>query len=483
VGAGDSLFAYVYIDPAAPPTEVMLQWNDGTWDHRAYWGANQIGWGLDNTEQRRYMGALPPAGSWQRLEVRASDVGLEGRTVNGMAFTLYGGKASWDHAGLRSNAIVETVTLRGLGNEVLREYQVTGGDAQGHWAWLKDNVYMGARLLASETPQGVRHYHLDHLGTPKVITDSAGNALAGTPYTNFPFGEETGGYPPYDSHTPPPDEKLRFAGQEKNFDYSGLGLYYMHARYYLPGSAKFLSVDPGRDWDPARPQSWNLYSYVRNNPVNDTDPDGRGVASTLADFYEKTAKTLNKVADALDGYVNDQGPLNPDLGLVAFSLASSARSGADMLQIGKESGDAVGRGANSIDLTKAVCHDVVRGGEIALAAASPVESTLRVAFATGSGKAAFYSGGPAARAAANASGGTTMEMTLGGKFIKSVTRGKNNWVSGQMSDTGSRYFARGAKGTANVYLRQPLRPKATWTRYEQPMLVKRGIPIVQHSVP
>jgi RHS repeat-associated protein len=277
VGQGDSLFAYVYLDPQTPPTEVMLQWNDGTWEHRAYWGANQIGFGTDGSTGRHYMGALPPAGSWQRLEVPASAVGLEGSTVNGMAFTLYNGKAAWDHAGLRSNALVETVTLRGLGNEVLREYQVRGGDATNHWTWMKDEVYAGGRLLASETPQGVRHYHLDHLGTPKVITDTSGNPLAGAPYTNFPFGEDTSFYAPADSHTPPPDEKLRFAGQERNFDYSGLNIYYMHARYYFPNNAKFLSIDPGKDIDPADPQSWNLYAYVRNNPVRDTDPDGRGV--------------------------------------------------------------------------------------------------------------------------------------------------------------------------------------------------------------
>jgi hypothetical protein len=77
----------------------MLQWNDGSWDHRAYWGANNIGWGTNGTNSRRFMGALPPAGQWVRLEVPASLVGLEGRVLNGMAFTLYGGRATWDHAG------------------------------------------------------------------------------------------------------------------------------------------------------------------------------------------------------------------------------------------------------------------------------------------------------------------------------------------------------------------------------------------------
>ncbi len=99
VAVGDTLFAYVYLDPANPPSEVMLQWNDGSWEHRAYWGTDLIGWGTDGTASRRYMGPLPAKGQWVRLAVPASQVGLEGRTLNGMAYSLYNGRATWDYAG------------------------------------------------------------------------------------------------------------------------------------------------------------------------------------------------------------------------------------------------------------------------------------------------------------------------------------------------------------------------------------------------
>jgi hypothetical protein len=102
INAGDTLYAYVFLDPANPPSEVMLQWNDGTWEHRAYWGANYLGWGTDGQNSRRYMGALPATGEWIRLEVPASLVGLEGRTITGMAFTLFNGQAEWDQAGKNS---------------------------------------------------------------------------------------------------------------------------------------------------------------------------------------------------------------------------------------------------------------------------------------------------------------------------------------------------------------------------------------------
>jgi hypothetical protein len=101
VNAGEKLIAYVYIDPANPPSEVMLQWcsNQEGWNHRAYWGANQIAWGTDGTTTLFNKGPLPVAGQWVRLEVPASQVGLEGKTLHGMAFTLFGGRANWDRAG------------------------------------------------------------------------------------------------------------------------------------------------------------------------------------------------------------------------------------------------------------------------------------------------------------------------------------------------------------------------------------------------
>ena len=69
VGAGDTLFAYVYLDPARPPREIMLQWFTGGWDHRAYWGDNVIPFGRDASTERVHMGPLPEAGKWVRLEV------------------------------------------------------------------------------------------------------------------------------------------------------------------------------------------------------------------------------------------------------------------------------------------------------------------------------------------------------------------------------------------------------------------------------
>jgi hypothetical protein len=105
VVVGDTLVAHVFIDPTNLPSQIMLQWNDGDWEQRAYWGASNLDFGTENTNSRRRIGALPPAGQWVRLEVPASQVGLEGKTITGMAFTLFDGRATWDRAGKSSQAL------------------------------------------------------------------------------------------------------------------------------------------------------------------------------------------------------------------------------------------------------------------------------------------------------------------------------------------------------------------------------------------
>src|SRR5439155_5115491 len=53
---------------------------------------------------RRYVGPLPALGQWVRLEVPASQVGLEGQTLVGMSFSMFDGRATWDYAGKSSQS-------------------------------------------------------------------------------------------------------------------------------------------------------------------------------------------------------------------------------------------------------------------------------------------------------------------------------------------------------------------------------------------
>ncbi len=101
VGAGDKLFAYVYLDVLDPPKEVMLQFNDGGWEHRVFWGEDKIPWGEPKTPAHVHAGPLPEAGKWVRLEVDAAKVNLKaGAMLNGWAFTQFDGTCYWDAAGI-----------------------------------------------------------------------------------------------------------------------------------------------------------------------------------------------------------------------------------------------------------------------------------------------------------------------------------------------------------------------------------------------
>jgi len=113
VAVGDTLYTYVYLDPANPPTSIAIGWRTGrSWEQRAYWGV-PAPWGTQGTVSMRNMGALPATGQWVRLEVPASLVGLEGRSVDGMVFAELDGRATWDQTGKFQAASAPTFTISG----------------------------------------------------------------------------------------------------------------------------------------------------------------------------------------------------------------------------------------------------------------------------------------------------------------------------------------------------------------------------------
>lgn len=100
VGSNDTLYAYAFIDTADPPAEIMLQFNDGEWDHRAFWGTDKIMFGSANSPSRRRLGDLPQPGKWIRLEVPAGAVGLGRGKIGGLSFDQFGGTVTWDKSGI-----------------------------------------------------------------------------------------------------------------------------------------------------------------------------------------------------------------------------------------------------------------------------------------------------------------------------------------------------------------------------------------------
>jgi RHS repeat-associated protein len=139
--------------------------------------------------------------------------------------------------------------------------------------WSKDYVWRDGLLLASITPTTsggttTQHFHLDHLGTPRLVTGDNGVQLGIHAY--YPFGAELNL-----GLNEQPTELMKFTGHERDvLAGDPHTLDDMHARYEMGTIGRFLSVDPG-SVDPERPQSWNRYAYVDNSPISFSDATGR----------------------------------------------------------------------------------------------------------------------------------------------------------------------------------------------------------------
>ncbi|HEX7771477.1 MAG TPA: RHS repeat-associated core domain-containing protein, partial [Pyrinomonadaceae bacterium] len=181
----------------------------------------------------------------------------------------------YDGNGLRVRKLVgENLRfIYGIGGQLLAEYSGSTG------VLTKEYVYGGAGLVATIEPtavnsNGTRYTTPDHLGSPRVITNSSAGVVSRHDY--MPFGEEigsgVGGRTVGMGFGVAEGLRNKFTSHERDAE---TGLDYMQARYYQGLQGRFTSADPllasGR---PANPQSWNRYAYVLNNPVRLIDPTG-----------------------------------------------------------------------------------------------------------------------------------------------------------------------------------------------------------------
>ncbi|HEX6042988.1 MAG TPA: RHS repeat-associated core domain-containing protein, partial [Pyrinomonadaceae bacterium] len=162
----------------------------------------------------------------------------------------------------------------GIGGQLIMEFNGATG------ALTKEYIYGAGGPLATIEPtalnsNGTRYTTSDHLGSPRVVTNSSATVISRHDY--MPFGEELGagvGGRTTGIGFPGASDGLRqkFTSKERDVE---TGLDYFGARYYGSLAGRFTSGDPlmasGR---PSLPQSWNRYAYVLNNPLRLVDPTG-----------------------------------------------------------------------------------------------------------------------------------------------------------------------------------------------------------------
>jgi len=195
IGTGDTIFVYVYLDPANTPSEIMLSFAADNWEHRVFWGADQIGYGTSGTASRYRAGALPAAGQWVRLEVPASAVGLGGQTIKGMSFSQYNGRATWDKFGkgtitttstpptttTTSTTTTTTPTTSGVDFVWVDDALPAGASGAGSggdtWNWVTSSPapYTGGKAHQSAVASGL-HEHAFNWASNKM-TLAAGDVI------------------------------------------------------------------------------------------------------------------------------------------------------------------------------------------------------------------------------------------------------------------------------------------------------------------
>jgi RHS repeat-associated protein len=161
----------------------------------------------------------------------------------------------------------------GDGRLLLRKPK-NGSDTRFHWDrnslyletdgtdhFVARTISAGGPLLRQVENAGKSYYLFDAHGDVRGLTDATGHPVASYGYDAY--GQATG----KSGDFPNP---FRFAGAYQD---STTGLYLMGARFYQPGTGRFLTEDTAFG-NPGQPWTFNPFTYAWGNPLAWVDPSG-----------------------------------------------------------------------------------------------------------------------------------------------------------------------------------------------------------------
>ena len=214
-----------------------------------------------------------PATSLNRLT--STSTGIYSHDANGNIAQKWDGRFwlfTWDYENRLTRATnrKDTVTYQydALGRRVARFGRGNGGNTrftyQGQDVVFEDNDGVQTKYLNGlgldnklrvQTGTNVNYFLSDHLGSTAALTDASGLVTATNSYDSF-GNASNASFP----------SRYQFTGRE--FD-NLTGLTYYRARWLDSKIGRFITEDPI-----GLSGGVNQFSYVRNNPVNATDPSG-----------------------------------------------------------------------------------------------------------------------------------------------------------------------------------------------------------------
>jgi RHS repeat-associated protein len=317
--------------------------------------------------------------------------GLGGITMTGYIYDADGTRVSkgaiqaWSCNPTTSQYATTSDYILGPGGEQFSEYTMNAG---GTMAWQHTNVWAAGRLIATyaqddtvksgtTTDSGLLHFYFDDpLGTRRAQTDYAGHLEQNC--SSLPYGDA-------ESCAAMPTEHL-FTGKERDTE---SGNDYFGARYYASSMGRFVSPDWSAKEEPVPyatmddPQSLNLYSYVRNNPLTRVDADGHY-------DWDSAIVSLSTTAGGLAGGLIG-GTVGAGTGTLVVPVFGTI-AGADVgFGLGMAGGAALGRGigkgiVNALNSSNSSDQAPAPAATPAPAAGSTSEGTYEFPDATSPGK-------------------------------------------------------------------------------------------------
>lgn len=144
--------------------------------------------------------------------------------------------------------------------KLIAEAEVSGGKANITYAYVYD-LYGQLTARQDRATGKLQYYQFNGHGDVVGLVDDQGTTLNSYSYDIWGGPEET-------TETVP--NVIRYSGEYWD---DTTGLQYLRARWYDPGTARFIGEDT-YEGEMGNPLSQNLYTYVHNNPLRYIDPSG-----------------------------------------------------------------------------------------------------------------------------------------------------------------------------------------------------------------